>query len=346
VKIPRKIEFKGYVKAMQPIVHLSGETSGRDDRKVNSIIVQKFILADGTEIFVPKVNANAVRGILRDCMASAYCANRAMDFSHIETFNLFFSGGMRLGAENEKKVKNIFSDLGIKIGENFELAVIENLALKEPLVSLLGGAVGKTMIESRINFSNLISITQETRPFIDTAVLRHYFTGTIEDIENAEDLPLPGCGDVIDKMFITRRDDALNPKNIEYFNDQGIAELRQYIIEIADSRELKKKKKAGNGEISDEEAAKPVTKSVKDIHQFEAIAAGTCMESIITLTGITDEQLGIFLAGLRVFANTPYLGGWKSRGCGRVEFSYLVFQDGEEKGRVALVGNRFEEKLQ
>jgi len=70
------------------------------------------------------------------------------------------------------------------------------------------------------------------------------------------------------------------------------------------------------------------------------------MESIITLTGITDEQLGIFLAGLRVFANTPYLGGWKSRGCGRVEFSYLVFQDGEEKGRVALVGNRFEEKLQ
>jgi hypothetical protein len=29
-----------------------------------------------------------------------------------------------------------------------------------------------------------------------------------------------------------------------------------------------------------------------------------------------------------------------------VEFSYLVFEDGEEKGRVALVGNKFKEELQ
>jgi len=80
------------------------------------------------------------------------------------------------------------------------------------------------MIESRIGFSNLIPMTQETAPFIDRSVINQYLREAelMENTEEYSELPFPRCGSVTDEVFITKRDDAINPKNVERFNDDGI----------------------------------------------------------------------------------------------------------------------------
>ena len=369
----RQVEFRGYVKALQPIIHLSGQKQGMGETSIHNIIEQKFICADGTEISVPRVNGNEVRGILRDHVATAYCLANDIQFSSIEAFNLLFSGGMPLGEKSknmEEKIledlraggiqnlhpgepetksksrrkKVFFNDLDMEIADsaNFRLRVFEELAIKHPFVSLFGGSLGKaTMIESRIGFSNLIPMTQETIPFIDHSVINQYLheVGLVENIEEYSELPFPHYNSVIDRTFITKRDDAINPKNIEHFDGNGIAELRQYLIKLA-SESVQEKSSDKEKTDKNGKPKKEKNKSLQNMQRFKAIAAGTCMESLITLTGVTDEQISLFLSGLQRFTNTPYVGGSRTRGYGRVEFSYQVYENNELKGRVALVGDK------
>jgi len=111
MKTARQIELKGYVRALQPIIHLSGQKQGMGKTRISNIIEQRFICADGAEISVPKINGNAVRGILRDHVATAYCLANNIQFSSIEAFNLLFSGGMPLDKKNKNTEEKILNDL-------------------------------------------------------------------------------------------------------------------------------------------------------------------------------------------------------------------------------------------
>jgi len=368
MKAARQIELKGYVRALQPIIHLSGQRQGMGKTRISNIIEQKFICADGAEISVPRINGNAVRGILRDHVATAYCLANDIQFSSIEAFNLLFSGGMPLDKKNKKTEEEIlndlsagkpktksktgvekllFKDLDMEIADNarFRLRVFEELAVKHPFISLFGGSLGKaTMIESRIGFSNLIPMTQETAPFIDRLVINQYLRETelMENTEEYSELPFPHYGSVTDEVFITKRDDAINPKNVERFNDDGITKLQKNLIKLAsqpvqeepDDKE-DKEKTGKNGKAKEEK-----NKSLQNMQRFKAITTGTCMESLITLTDVTDDQISLFLSGLQRFTNRPYIGGSKTRGYGKIEFSYQVYENNESKGRVALIGNK------
>lgn len=119
------------------------------------------------------------------------------------------------------------------------------------------------------------------------------------------------------------------------------AGLQQYLVKLAsqpaqeESDNEDEEKTGGNGKAKEEK-----NKSLQNMQRSKAIAAGTCMESLINLTDVTDEQVSLFLSGLRRFTDRPYIGGSQTRGYGKIEFSYQVYENNELKGRVALIGGK------
>lgn len=62
----------------------------------------------------------------------------------------------------------------------------------------------------------------------------------------------------------------------------------------------------------------------RPIDQYEAITAGTAMEHRMCLKGVSEIELGFFLASLLEFARAPRMGGHLAHGCGLVSGSWEV----------------------
>lgn len=62
----------------------------------------------------------------------------------------------------------------------------------------------------------------------------------------------------------------------------------------------------------------------RPIDQYEAIAAGTEMSHRMDLKGVTDIELGLFLAALVELARDPHMGGHRNHNCGRVSGRWVV----------------------
>ena len=57
---------------------------------------------------------------------------------------------------------------------------------------------------------------------------------------------------------------------------------------------------------------------------YEAMPAGTVLEHRMVLRHVSAGELGVFMAGLRRFAEDPRFGAHRAHGCGRVSVEYAV----------------------
>ena len=57
---------------------------------------------------------------------------------------------------------------------------------------------------------------------------------------------------------------------------------------------------------------------------YEAMPAGTVLEHRMVLRHVSAGELGVFMAGLRRFAEDPRFGAHRAHGCGRVTVEYAV----------------------
>ena len=62
----------------------------------------------------------------------------------------------------------------------------------------------------------------------------------------------------------------------------------------------------------------------RPLENFEAFVAGCEFTHRMAVQAASDEELGLFLAGLQVFSRNPYLGGHRSHNCGKVSAMYEV----------------------
>lgn len=62
----------------------------------------------------------------------------------------------------------------------------------------------------------------------------------------------------------------------------------------------------------------------RPLDQYEAFAAGAEFAHHMTMSVVSEVELGMFLAGLGEFAREPFVGGHRAHNCGRIKASWQV----------------------
>lgn len=70
---------------------------------------------------------------------------------------------------------------------------------------------------------------------------------------------------------------------------------------------------------------------------YQALPAGTVLDHRMVLTSDRPAELGLLLAAIERFAETPYLGGHRSHGCGRFAAQWTLEQRADR--RLTVIGN-------
>lgn len=137
---------------------------------------------------------------------------------------------------------------------------------------------------------------------------------------------LPTARDITGFRGWVRKNDLNDPncRANDYFD---AAEMAQ-VIEGLKQQQADKKSKAA-GEKGDDDAL-----GLQQIGAVEYIAPGTAFHVRVRLADVTAAQVGMFLAGLARFADSPQIGGQKRWGFGRVSFTLE-----DEQGRRVLVND-------
>lgn len=158
-----------------------------------------------------------------------------------------------------------------------------------------------------------------------------------------------------------------NSELISYLDESEVERLNMIIQEQSDSSELIKPIKAQRQTLmkslktlDDSEAIAKVKekiaeldaqeKAIKDdkkgsresirrpIDNFEAFVAGCEFTHRMAVQAASDEELGLFIAGLQVFAREPYLGGHRAHNCGRISATYEVSVYPEDVDKPEVIG--------
>lgn len=134
--------------------------------------------------------------------------------------------------------------------------------------------------------------------------------------------------DELERLKGVLEDDQLAAKETGDI-DEEIKALKVELRKLNDAdekQEVQEQIKAKEALKKDVKAAKKgSSESIqRPIEGFEAIVPGTAMTHRMMLQNANDMELGLFLATLREFARSPYVGGHRALHCGEVSGQWIV----------------------
>ncbi len=310
-----KVIFEGRILAETGIYQPSPVKGREGDNLSLSVAVQT---EDGWQVVrVPVISGNTIRAILRDNISK----DILFKFDNIDDFdlvNIMLSGG------TIEKTDVLAPD---------KLALIEEFRRKNVVVSLFGGAHPKLGIMAGKLISHYaLPLVKETA---------HLLGMSPEQL-------LPAFK-VTDEIGFIRKDDLNSPDVLQLVSSEVIQryqELIEQAIETKKKREEEKKKQKLQAEmkkkgieveaveeievkeINEEKVKKQAFIQMIQTHQY--IVAGTEFVHKLVVCSPDDKEIGALLTGFSYFAKHPYIGSAKSRGFGRIRFSYTVTVDGKK----------------
>lgn len=140
----KTVILKGIVTALSSIAHNGGEKSGL----VTHFRRESFILPNAKSVDIPIISGNSARGAIRDLSAIDILtkANDEKIKVDDDTFDFLFSGGH---LESTGK-------------DNIDVAKVQGMRKKLPILAVLGGSVGNNIIPGKLRMGKMIPIAKET----------------------------------------------------------------------------------------------------------------------------------------------------------------------------------------
>lgn len=284
--------FVGTIVAQQPISFTVPDTKDpnkpkKKDERHNLPRIAGRLYATGS----------GIRGALRRC-AERFVAESRGEKPDLETFYLNALGGVK-NAEKEE------ADLHIVDRYRF-------IQEHNPLLSLFGSMANSLPGKLKVSHATAGESVQAVR---FDSVRADDFRRTPAIIDNLQPSAL-------DEYFAKK--DVAGQRS---FAKSRIKELKKKIVRLgSDDPEAKKSL------LAELEAMEAMEADNKEIQiqlpnlSYEAIPQGASLNQEFYLEGVSDLELSFFLATLRKFAMSPYLGGHGNHGLGRVTAHWDVFK--------------------
>lgn len=293
------VRLTGTISTLSPItiVPPNSEEISRPDRSKYKRIASAVIYVDGLRDNRPIIPGQTLRGRLRRSAVEAYLA---------------MSGAkIPLGEWHQNAVG------GIKGGESesgYDVVMRDEIREKNPILSLFGA--GSPWIASKAK--------------IDHAIPNHAVETDVVGGVRADD----GRRDTnfFQKLAPDAVEEWLNLTGANATRTKHKASLQQLNADMRKARkdknaaEIERLEKAIKDASSDEEALKTMaTNPVSMPLQHEAMPMGVTLDHGITLTGVTEEEIGLFFVALNTFMKTkPAIGQHENIGYGLFKATYNV----------------------
>lgn len=293
------IRLTGTLTALSPItiVPPNAEEVSRPDRSKYKRIASSVIYVDGLRDNRPIIPGSTLRGRLRRSAVEAYLA---MSGERIP-----------LGEWHQNAVG------GIKGGEaesGFDVVMRDEIREKNPILSLFGA--GSPWIASKAK--------------VDHGIPNHAVETDLVGGVRADD----GRRDTsfFQKLDGNAVDEWLSLTGTNAARTKHKASLQQLNADLRKARkdkntaEVERLQQAIQAATTDEEAAKTMaTNPVSMPLQHEAMPMGVILDHGITLTGVTEEEMGLFFVAMNTFMKLkPAIGQHENLGYGLFKANYNV----------------------
>ena len=311
------IRLEGVIRTLSPLQHFWRQEKPDGKSLVLACMKTKLPLDENPAAIIPYYSGNALRGILRDALATQIVSK--VGPLPKDTFQLLYSGG-RIDKIKENGGNNgngseeggeEASSAAKKKGKKVAQATAEDtenritpenerrLRERNVVVGLLGGGLGKRIISGRLN-------VMQAWPICSATVEAGLIPDRIRQMAGMEDdEKLMNPGDLVTEFQMTRFDD-LRRRPSEFALDKN-EELK-----VMGAAVDKDNKDDGRGMV----------------FTVEAIAAGVSLCSQLYLVNTNDAEVGALLAAIERFGNAPFLGGSSSAGFGLVDMTYDLCENG------------------
>lgn len=143
--------IEGIVTALSSITHNGGQKNGT----VTQLRREKFVQRNGKAMEIPVISGNSIRGKLRDIAAIEILTklNGEKITVDADSFNLLFTGGSLEST----------GETGINVER------VRQMRKDMPMLSVLGGSVGNTILPGKVEIGKMIPIAKETLHLIPEA---------------------------------------------------------------------------------------------------------------------------------------------------------------------------------
>ncbi len=278
------------VTALSSIAHSGDENLGNETLLRRSGRVQP----DGTEVKVPLVSGNSIRGKLRDlgmyhlCRAIGY--GEPVEVKTETGENRLVPRGMPLAAFD-----TLFSGgaLTKDAPEGLNLGAFRRLRSDVPLLSVFGCNYMSRPLPGKIKIHDLVLQCRETQHLLP------------QEFCDAKWL---SCWDYVQREFSTRTDDSKNEK------------YRPMISGGAENL------LAGEVALDAQIAARNKKQTAQQmIYYTETLSAGTEYYWKIVVDDMTDLEFEAFAVCLAQFLQNPYVGGKSGTGHGEVKIEFKQY---------------------
>lgn len=186
----------------------------------------------------------------------------------------------------------LFSGGRIGGAQSTDIDQARRLRAAIPMLSLFGGGVGNQLLAGKMRVGSSYPLCRQAIP-----VLPKVFHPMAEKIDYA---------DLTFQKELSRRDDGKNDEARQYLPPPDITLLP--------------------GAAGTEAAARKQRREEGPADQMrmrmELVTPGTRLASFITLSDVTDAQIGCLVAALHAFSRNPFIGGQSARGFGLVDLEY------------------------
>lgn len=183
--------LEGIVTALSSITHNGGEKNGT----VTQLRREKFVQQNGKAIEIPVISGNSIRGKLRDIAAIEILTKQDGTKIQVDSdsFNLLFAGGALEST----------GETGINVER------VRKMRRDMPMLSVLGGSVGNTILPGKVEIGKLIPIAKETLHLIP------------EQFHGAYTEPPKSIWEYCQLEMYTRKDDMKDENKREFLSEDA-----------------------------------------------------------------------------------------------------------------------------
>lgn len=269
------IRLTGSMQLLSGMSHI-----GRVESNVAMLAAMAVVQDDGSVEDVPMLSGNAWRGMIRDHAAS-YLLDALKATVPADVFHLLFGGG-RLSGESG----------------TFDPGRIREMRRVVPMLSLLGGGLGNTLMPGKIKVGVWWPIIREAMPCLPESLR-----------EQAEAFE---AASIMSEMEYSRRDDEKDA------NKATRTALPAQTDLLGDAEPAKKKA-----------AKKEVAQQMRNTVWL--MSAGTRLHHTVDFDDVTPVELGVWVSALHSWSRAPYVGGMANKGHGlcRVQYTWQDRDTGE-----------------
>ena len=279
--------YAGTLTALAPIAHF-GESTGGIEQNLRRVGI---LLPTGRSLRVPQISGNAWRGQIRDAGMLAM----------LNTLEVYIDSDIRL---SKAVFYLLFSGgaLTKESGRGVDMDLVRQLRELIPLLSVLGGAVGRQILAGKVSFSEIMPVCRETAHLLPEELRTHPMADK-------------SISDMLDVLHFTRMDDAKR----ETLAGAYLSLPDQILLEAPKVKKIAKK---GGAEGETEEIAAASGTAQQMRYGFEVFIPGTVFSASINLMHATRLEYEALLMGLAAWSQKPVLGGKSGIGLGTVSMQF------------------------